>query len=111
MNKANEFTLNVNVRVDFSPLVIDHQSGRDADTKAILRSIERLGRKIMDFTQALDLLTTNINDLDASIQQEIAEFEELKRQQGGTLNPEQQEKFDGLVARIVALKEGLDTHS
>jgi hypothetical protein len=100
--------MNIHLRVEFSPLVIQHEGTQETDTKAILRAIERLRLKIMDFSQALDLLTTNVDDLDASIQEEIRQFEELKDSQGGTLTEEQQTRFDALVARIQQQKVALD---
>lgn len=105
MNKpdANEFTVNLNVNVN-----IKQEEGVTTLLHKLLRGQERLRLKIMNFTQALDLLNTNVDDLDDAIQEEIRQFEELKQSQGGTLNPEQQSRFDGLIARIQQQKAALD---
>lgn len=112
MNKphdTNEFTIHLNVNVN---IVNEQENNLLHAVQSILEKVlagqKRIERKFMDVTQALDLLSTNVDDLDAAIQEEIRQFEELKNSQDGVLTPEQQERFDGLIARIQQQKAALD---
>lgn len=100
----------ITLRVEFAPLIIQHQG--DVQTHTLLNRLlagqKRLEECLMNITEALDLLSTNVDDLDASIQKEIADFEALKNSQGGVLTPDQQAKFDALIARIQNQKTALD---
>lgn len=68
----------------------------------------KMGGRIMDIGAALDLLHTNIDDLDESIQEEIGLFEEWREGQCGTFSPDQQVQFDALIARIQQHRIAID---
>lgn len=106
MNIPKEFTLNIKVTID-NPQERESLHAVRSVMGKILAGQKRIEIKIMNFDTALDLLATNVGDLDASIQKEIADFAAIRLAQG-SLTPAQQNRFDTLMATIVAQKAALD---
>jgi septal ring factor EnvC (AmiA/AmiB activator) len=106
MREAKQHKLTVTVEIPDA--LLKALRGDNTLLKALLRGQQRIEAEMDTLDQALELLTTAVGDLDDSIQEEIAELEALRQQQGGKLTDAQKARLTVLLDTIHQQKEALD---
>jgi hypothetical protein len=104
--------------VEFSPLQIEitiKNAGEPtalhdlrAGVNKILRGQERMRLQLMTISDMAALVNANLDELDAEIQEEFAEFNDILANRA--LTAEEEAAFNGVLERIAASKRALDEH-